>query len=44
MLKKYFGDASSENDIARAFDRIDTDGSGSLDWEEFLAAAQRAGV
>ena len=44
LLKTYFGNAASENDIASAFERIDRDGSGYLDWDEFLTGAQRGGA
>ena len=38
LLSRYFG-GSTLKEIGQAFKRIDVDGSASLSWEEFVAAA-----
>jgi Ca2+-binding EF-hand superfamily protein len=40
LLQKYFGGKNLKA-VAKAFNRIDVDGSGDLTWEEFCAASTR---
>ena len=35
LMMKYFGGASKK-EIGKAFNRLDLDGNGSLDWDEFI--------
>ena len=43
LLTKYFGGASMA-ELGKAFNRLDTDGSGGLSWEEFCSGAEVMGV
>jgi len=40
VMKKYFGGKNLKA-IGKAFNRLDTDGSGDLTWDEFVAGSQR---
>ena len=40
VLQKYFGGKDMKA-IGKAFKRLDTDGSGDLTWDEFVAGSQR---
>ena len=43
ILTKYFGDSVSSSDGGHLFRQIDTDGSGSLSWDEFCDGARALG-